>query len=313
MTATNTPTLTATATPTLTATNTPTRTATPTLTATNTPTTTATPTLTATATPTLTATNTPTLTATATPTLTATATPTLTATNTPTLTATNTPTLTSTATPPNNATINWSNTQAEGSGYFIDSNLQINYTDTSGNAQTLTATDNGSGTITVRGGSSVSTQAYCFTSTPPTYWGDATAASIKIVADGTTVETQLTVGSDTGTQTASHTFTATAGSTKSVAASSTFTGPPPGFPITLYGRGNSIGLACAAAGEKVVWVGTAQIQSDYNNFGFGFIESNYLFENPYLTSLVADPYAADLNLNVYAINSGVVGAFTYAC
>jgi hypothetical protein len=164
----------------------------------------------------LTATNTPTLTQT----------PTQTATNTPTLTATNTPTLTATATPPNNATINWSNTQAEGSGYFIDSNLQINYTDTSGNAQTLTATDNGSGTITVRGGSSVSTQAYCFTSTPPTYWGGVSAASINIVADGTTVNTPLTVGSDTGTQTASHIFTATAGSTKSVAASSTATIPP---------------------------------------------------------------------------------------
>jgi hypothetical protein len=88
---------------------------------------------------------------------------------------------------------------------------------------------------------------------------------------------------------------------------------PCGFPITLYGRGNSIGNACSAAGEKTVYVGTEQIQSDYNNFGFGFIEGVYLFENIYLSSLVADPYAADNNLNVYAINSGVVGAFTFPC
>jgi hypothetical protein len=119
------------------------------------------------------------------------------------------------------ATINWSNTQAQDSGYFIDSNLQINYTDTNGNPQTLTAVNDQSGTITVQGGSSVTAQAYCLTSTPPTYWGDVLAADIQIVADGTIVQTPLTVGSDTGTQTASHTFTATAGSTKSVAASST--------------------------------------------------------------------------------------------
>jgi hypothetical protein len=89
--------------------------------------------------------------------------------------------------------------------------------------------------------------------------------------------------------------------------------PPQGYPITLNGRGNSILLACNGSGEKIVYVGTEQIQSDYNNFGFGYIEGFYLFENIYLTSLIADPYASDLNLNTYAINNGVVGAFTFAC
>ncbi len=58
---------------------------------------------------------------------------------------------------------------------------------------------------------------------------------------------------------------------------------------------------------------TEQQQSDYNTFGFGFIEGVTIFENSSLSSVVADPYAADNNFNVYAINSGVVGAFTFGC
>jgi hypothetical protein len=91
------------------------------------------------------------------------------------------------------------------------------------------------------------------------------------------------------------------------------TPPAQGFAITLYGRGNSIGSACGAAGEKTVYVALEQTQTFYNNFGFGFIEGKTLYENIFLTSTVADPYAADNNLNVYAINSGVVGAFTFGC
>jgi hypothetical protein len=92
--------------------------------------------------------------------------------------------------------------------------------------------------------------------------------------------------------------------------------PPPlptGFAITLYGRGNSIGTACAGGGEPTVYVANESDQTNYNNFGFGFIEGVTLYENAFLSSVVADPYAADLNFNVYAINSGVVGAFTFGC
>lgn len=91
------------------------------------------------------------------------------------------------------------------------------------------------------------------------------------------------------------------------------TPPAQGFAISLYGRGNSIGTACAGIGGGTVYVATEQAQSDYNTFGFGFIEGVTLFENIFLTSTVADPYAADNNFNVYAINSGVVGAFTFGC
>jgi hypothetical protein len=89
--------------------------------------------------------------------------------------------------------------------------------------------------------------------------------------------------------------------------------PASGFAITLYGRGNSTGDACSALGEKTVYVATAQIQSDYTTFGFGTIGGQTLYENINLSSTVADPYAADLNLNVYAINTGVVGALTISC
>jgi len=93
----------------------------------------------------------------------------------------------------------------------------------------------------------------------------------------------------------------------------TATLPPQGFAITLYGRGNSVLSACSAEGEKTVYVANESDQTNYNNFGFGYIESVTLYENIYLSSTVADPYAADLNLNVYAINSGVVGAFILGC
>jgi hypothetical protein len=66
-------------------------------------------------------------------------------------------------------------------------------------------------------------------------------------------------------------------------------------------------------GQPTVYVADEQAQSDYNTFGFGFIEGVTLYENINLTSVVADPYAADNNFNVYAINSGVVGAFTFGC
>jgi hypothetical protein len=88
---------------------------------------------------------------------------------------------------------------------------------------------------------------------------------------------------------------------------------PCGFAITLYGRGNSISSACGAAGEKTVYVALEEYQTGYNNFGFGDIQGVTLYENIYLNSTVADPYAADLNFNVYAINSGVVGAYTFGC
>ena len=91
------------------------------------------------------------------------------------------------------------------------------------------------------------------------------------------------------------------------------TPPAQGFAITLYGRGNSISTACSGIGGGTVYVGDEQTQSDYNNFGLGFLEGVTLFENIFLTSTVADPYAADNNFNVYAINSGVVGAFTFGC
>ena len=88
---------------------------------------------------------------------------------------------------------------------------------------------------------------------------------------------------------------------------------PCGFPITIYGRGNSIGTACAGIGGGTVYVATSQAQSDYNTFGLGFLEGATLYENIYLSSTVADPYVADNNLEVYAINSGVVGAYTFGC
>ena len=91
------------------------------------------------------------------------------------------------------------------------------------------------------------------------------------------------------------------------------TPPAQGYVIFLYGRGNSISAACSGLGESRVYVATEELQTYYNNFGLGFLEGNYLFENINLTSLVADPYAADNNFNVYAINGGVVGAFTFGC
>jgi hypothetical protein len=170
---------------------------------------------------TTTTTSTTTSTTTAEPTTTTTSTTTSTTTAEPTTTTTSTTTTTTTLAP---ATINWSLTEAQDPGnIFIDANIDINYTDINGNSQTLNVFTAGSGTITVRGGSSVTAEAYCFTSTPPTDWGSATAASVSLTVAGNTTTQTLTVGVDTGKQGTTQIFTATAGTTISVAAASAFT------------------------------------------------------------------------------------------
>jgi hypothetical protein len=88
---------------------------------------------------------------------------------------------------------------------------------------------------------------------------------------------------------------------------------PCGFPITITGRGNSPSSPCSGGGAGTVYVATEQAQSDYNNFGWGGIEGVTIFENIFLTSTVADPYVADQNYTVYAINSGVVGSYAFGC
>jgi hypothetical protein len=96
-------------------------------------------------------------------------------------------------------------------------------------------------------------------------------------------------------------------------ASNPSTGACQGYAITLYGRGGSIGSACAGSGEPVVYVATVEAQSNYLISGLSALEGVTLYESININTTVADAYAADSNFNVYAINSGVVGAFVYGC
>jgi hypothetical protein len=83
----------------------------------------------------------------------------------------------------------------------------------------------------------------------------------------------------------------------------------------LYGRGNTIGDGCGAAGQKEVWVALESTQTSYNSTGFANIVGFVLYENNFLSSTVADAYAADTyGPNVHAINSGgVIGSFVFGC
>ncbi len=273
------------------------------------PTPTQTPTQTSTVTPTNTPTQTPTETPTQTPTVTPTPTTTTTLTATQTPTTTTTLTATQTGTPTNTPTVTPTNTPT------TTTTLTSTPTQTPTTTTTLTATPTQTPTQTpTNTATQTQTPSKTPTNTPtntPTQTGTPTNTPTKTPTNTpTNTPTPTTTTTLTATQTPTTTTTLTATPTNTP----TPTLPVQGFPITLYGRGNSIGDACGAAGEKTVYVGTEAIQTLYNNFGsLGDIEGYYLFENIYLTSLIADPYAAGNDLNVYAINSGVVGAFTFAC
>jgi hypothetical protein len=74
-------------------------------------------------------------------------------------------------------------------------------------------------------------------------------------------------------------------------------------------------LACNGSGEKIVYVGTEEVQTAYIASGFSTIGGYYLFENIFLSSFVADAFVADTyGPNVYTITGGVIGSsLVYGC
>jgi hypothetical protein len=283
-------------TPTTTQTLTPTKTVTPTQTLTNTPTQTLTQTVTPTLTPTKTVTPTPTQTLTPTQTVTSTQTPTPTRT----LTNTPTPTQTLTSTPPSTPTPTPTLTGTPPPTPTNTPTLTPTPTPTPTNTPTLTGTP-----------PSTPTQTPTLTGTPPP----------------TPTNTPTLTGTPPPTPTNTPTLTATnpimtptatnpvMTPTPTNTPTNTATPPAQGFPITLYGRGATIGSACAASGQPIVYVALETTQTAYNNNGFSTLGGYVIYENINLTSTVADAYAADTyGPNVYAINSGgVIGSFAFGC
>jgi hypothetical protein len=258
----------------------------PSATPTQTPTVTITPTQTPTVTVTPTQTPTVTITPTQTPTPSLTTTPTLTPTPTVTITPTQTPTVT--VTPTNNPTPSLTPTRTPSPTITVSNTPTVTPTITVSTSKTPTPTPTRTPSITPS-----------ITRTPD--------PSITRTPDPSITRTP----DPSITRTPDPSITRTPDPTRTPSP----TPPAQGFPITLYGRGATIGSACAAFGEKIVYVALETTQTSYNSNGFTDIVGYVIYENINLTSTVADAYAADTyGPNVYAINSGgVIGSFVFGC
>ena len=92
------------------------------------------------------------------------------------------------------------------------------------------------------------------------------------------------------------------------------TPPQQGFAITLTGRGSTTSLACGGFGGLTVYVALETFQTDYNSGGFNAILGVTLYENIFLSSTVADAYAADTyGPNVHSLSGGTVGSLIFGC
>jgi hypothetical protein len=318
------PSATPTQTPTITITPTQTPTVTPTVT--QTPTVTITPTQTPTVTPTVTQTPTVTITPTQTPTPSLTATPSLTPT--PSLTSTPTITPSISVTPTNNPTPSLTPTRTPSPTITVSNTPTVTPTITVSTSKTPTPTPTRTPSITpsitrTPDPSITRTPDPSITRTPDPSITRTPDPSITRTPDPSITRTpdpSITRTPDpsiTRTPDPSITRTPDPSITRTPDPTRTPSPTPPaqGFPITLYGRGDTIGSACAAFGEKIVYVALETTQTSYNSNGFTDIVGYVIYENINLTSTVADNYAADTyGPNVYAINSGgVIGSFAFGC
>jgi hypothetical protein len=207
-----------------------------------------------------------------------------------------TTTTTTTSLPP--ATINWSLTEAVSTGqYLVDGRLYIDYTDVNGNAQTLDVDTPSSGSITVKANTSVTAYntSYFRGFTVPV---DSTTITITVNGTPTSVAGDTISGSSTPITATAPVFTATTGSTYTVAASTSVVLTPILYPCMYVGY---VGTTCCEAiagydpAAAPIYDGTV-----CGSFTLSSSSGNYFA----IGSTIVDPYTG-------ATVTGLGGAWIY--